>query len=69
MLAEVNLNLYKYFFAVIEERSVSKAAEKLKVSQQYRVKTVNMLVINIIKYARKLMLVLDRKYICTIFIP
>ena len=33
MLAEVNLNLYKYFFAVIEERSVSKAAEKLKVSQ------------------------------------
>lgn len=33
MLTEVNLNLYKYFFAVIEERSVSKAAEKLCVSQ------------------------------------
>ncbi|MBQ7973875.1 MAG: LysR family transcriptional regulator [Clostridia bacterium] len=33
MLAEVNLNLYKYFLAVIEEKSVSKAAEKLRVSQ------------------------------------
>lgn len=33
MLTEINLNLYKYFFAVIEERSVSKAAEKLCVSQ------------------------------------
>jgi len=33
MLSEVNLNLYKYFFAVIEEKSVSKAAEKLCVSQ------------------------------------
>ena len=33
MLTEVNLNLYKYFFAVIEEHSVSKAAEKLCVSQ------------------------------------
>lgn len=30
---DVNLNLYKYFLAVIEERSVSKAAEKLGVSQ------------------------------------
>ena len=33
MLTEVNLNLYKYFLAVIEEKSVSKAAEKLCVSQ------------------------------------
>lgn len=33
MLPEVNLNLYKYFLAVIEEKSVSKAAEKLCVSQ------------------------------------
>lgn len=33
MLIDVNLNLYKYFLAVVEERSVSKAAEKLKVSQ------------------------------------
>ncbi len=30
---DVNLNLYKYFLAVIEEQSVSKAAEKLGVSQ------------------------------------
>lgn len=30
---DVNLNLYKYFLAVIEERSVSKAAVKLGVSQ------------------------------------
>lgn len=30
---DVNLNLYKYFLAVIEERSVSKAATKLGVSQ------------------------------------
>ena len=28
-----NLNLYKYFFAVMEARNVSKAAEKLGVSQ------------------------------------
>ena len=33
MLTEVNLNLYKYFLAVIEEKSVSKAADKLCVSQ------------------------------------
>ena len=33
MLSEVNLNLYKYFFAVIEEKSVSNAAKKLHVSQ------------------------------------
>ncbi len=33
MLIDVNLNLYKYFLAVVEEKSVSKAAEKLKVSQ------------------------------------
>ena len=30
---DVNLNLYKYFLAVIEERSVCRAAEKLGVSQ------------------------------------
>ncbi|MCM1404402.1 MAG: LysR family transcriptional regulator [Prevotella sp.] len=30
---DVNLNLYKYFLAVIEEENVSKAAEKLGVSQ------------------------------------
>ena len=30
---DVNLNLYKYFFVVIEEQSVSRAAEKLGVSQ------------------------------------
>lgn len=30
---DVNLNLYRYFLAVMEERSVSKAAEKLGVSQ------------------------------------
>ena len=30
---DVNLNLYKYFLAVIEEQSVSKAAAKLGVSQ------------------------------------
>lgn len=30
---DVNLNLYKYFLAVIEEGSVSKAAAKLGVSQ------------------------------------
>lgn len=33
MFMDVNLNLYKYFLAVIEEHSVSKAAEKLGVSQ------------------------------------
>ena len=33
MLTEVNLNLYKYFFAVIEEKSVCLAAKKLHVSQ------------------------------------
>lgn len=30
---DVNLNLYKYFLAVMETRSVSLAAEKLGVSQ------------------------------------
>ena len=30
---DVNLNLYKYFLAVVEEQSVSRAAEKLGVSQ------------------------------------
>ncbi len=30
---DVNLNLYKYFLVVIEEHSVSRAAEKLGVSQ------------------------------------
>ena len=30
---DVNLNLYKYFLAVIDEQSVSKAAVKLGVSQ------------------------------------
>lgn len=29
----VNLNLYKYFLVVIEEQSVSRAADKLSVSQ------------------------------------
>lgn len=33
MLLDVNLNLYKYFLAVMEEKTVSKAAEKLRVSQ------------------------------------
>ncbi len=32
-IMDVNINLYKYFFEVIEEQSVSKAAEKLGVSQ------------------------------------
>lgn len=31
--AAVNLNLYKYFFAVIEEHGVTKAANRLGVSQ------------------------------------
>ena len=30
---DVNMNLYKYFLAVMEEQSVSRAAEKLGVSQ------------------------------------
>lgn len=29
----VNLNLYKYFIAVMEERSITKAASKMGVSQ------------------------------------
>lgn len=29
----INLNLYKYFLVVIEEQSVSRAADKLSVSQ------------------------------------
>ena len=33
MLVDINLNLYKYFIAVVEEKSVSKAAVRLKVSQ------------------------------------
>ena len=33
MFTEVNLNLYKYFLTVVEEKSVSKAAARLRVSQ------------------------------------